>query len=385
MKPRRLKLLNIITGLGTGGAEIMLYRLLGAIDLDVFDVSVVSLTDVGAIGRKIEDRGFPVRALGLEAAAPNPLRALQLAAWIRELSPTVIQTWMHHADLLGGLAAKVSGGVPVAWGIHQGVFDPERTRRRTMWAARTSGRFSNWLPARIVCCSETSRRVHAELGYVDERMRVIPNGFDLDLFRPDPEARRSVRHELELADDALLIGLFGRFHPWKNHHSFVRAAARLAERYPDAHYVMCGDGIDFGNAELAGWIDRTGLRSRFRLLGPRDDIPRLTASLDIASSASLVEAFPLVVGEAMASGVPCVATDVGDSAAMLADTGVTVTSDDPSALAAGWQYVLRLRPVERTALGLRARRRVEENYSLTAITARYEALYWEMAEERKRR
>jgi glycosyltransferase involved in cell wall biosynthesis len=288
---------------------------------------------------------------------------------------------MYHADLLGGLAVRLVGsGIPVVWNIRHSNLDPKGNKRTTIWTAKVCARLSNRLPARIVCCSEASRQVHTALGYAPQKMVVIPNGFDLSAFKPDPAARESVRRELGIAADALLIGLVGRFDPQKDHGNFVAAAALLSAAYPEVHFLLCGDGVNWDNQKLAGWIEEAVLRQRFHLLGRREDMPRLTASLDIASSSSSYgEGFPNVIGEAMACGVPCAVTDVGDSAFIVGYTGLVVLPRDPEALAQAWKRLIDMGPEGRQRLGGAARKRILENFNLPDIIARYEALYREAA------
>lgn len=373
-----MKIFHVITGLNnTGGAQTVLYRLLSRIDRAAFETEVVSLIDIGPIGKRIQALGVSVRALGMRQGVPNPLVVLRLARWLRRDPPDVIQTWMYHADLVGGLAARLAGRIPVAWGIRHSTFDPQTTRRTTIWTAMACARLSRWLPARIVCCAEASRRVHTQLGYAADKMVVIPNGFDLAIFKPDPGARQSVRQELGIPAEAPIIGLTAFFRPQKDHRNFVQAAARLHAYLPESHFLLCGGGITWENPELAGWIEAAGIRHGCHLLGRRDDIPRLTAALDVAStSSSHGEGFPNVIGEAMACEVPCVVTDVGDSAIIVGETGVVVPQRDPQALADGWRrLLLDMSREERLQLGLAARQRIMERYSLGKIVGQYERLY----------
>ena len=206
----------------------------------------------------------------------------------------------------------------------------------------SSAGLSPWLPQRIVFVSQAARTLHAAAGFADQRAIVIPNGFDPTVFRPDADARRSVRHELQLADECPLVGLFGRFHPDKDHENFVRAAARIRAQLPETRFLLCGTNVDDGNAELVDRLEQADLRDVCRLLGPRDDMPRLTASLDVQLSSSATEAMPRVVGEAMACGVPCVVTDVGDSALLVGRTGRVVPPGDDQALAESCLELLRM-------------------------------------------
>lgn len=376
MKDGGPRVFHVITSLVVAGAETVLWRLLSA---DRSSGSrVVGLRDMGAAGERIAALGVPVEALGLRRMADSLRAVAVLARRIRSARADVVQTWMYHADLLGGLAARLAG-VPVAWGIRQTSLDPRGTRRSTLVVARACALLSRIVPRKIVCCSVASLRTHAAAGYAAEKMIVIPNGFDVASFRPDPRARSSVRRELGLAEDAPLVGLVGRFDPQKDHENFVRAAARLHAARPDVHFVLCGDGIDRGNRALAGWIDGGGLAGRFHLLGRRDDVARLDAALDVATSSSWGEGFPNAIGEAMACGVPCVVTDVGDSALLVGDTGRVVSPRDPEALADAWLALLRVGAEERLRLGALARKRIEERFELSSVAARYRRLHEEIA------
>jgi len=371
----KIKLLHLITGLNTGGAEMMLYKLLSHMDREAIEVRVISLMDIGPVGRKIQELGVPVQALGMRRSVPNPLSLLRLVRWIQQAPPHYIQTWMYHADLIGGLAAKLAGGIPVIWGIRHSRIDPQSSKRTTFWIARACALLSRWLPARIVCCSEASRRIHTDLGYAGEMMTVIPNGFDLASFRPDPETRSSVRRELGIPEETPLIGLVGRYNPQKDHYNFICAAACLFTSMPDVHFMLCGEGVTRENPELVKWITAADISARCHLLGRREDIPRLTAAMDIATSSSYSEGFPNVIGEAMACGVPCVVTDAGDSALIVGKTGIVVPPRNPHALADGWGELIKIGPEGRSRLGSAARRRIEELFNLPLIVARYEGLY----------
>jgi glycosyltransferase involved in cell wall biosynthesis len=237
---------------------------------------------------------------------------------------------------------------------------------------------SHWLPARIVCCSESTRKVHTELNFAAKKMLVIPNGSDLTAFKRNPEARLSVRKELGVREGTPLIGLVARFDPLKDHYTFVRAAALLRARLPNANFVLCGEGITWENPELARWIEAARIRDRCHLLGLRRDMPRLTAALDIASSSSSREAWPLAVGEAMACEVPCVVTDVGDSALILGGTGRVVLPEKPEAMADAWYELLTMSRYKRRQLGIAARQRVEKHFDLPSVVAQYESLYAEL-------
>jgi glycosyltransferase involved in cell wall biosynthesis len=373
------RIVHVITGLPVGGSQMMLSKLLSAMDRESWEPEVISLRDVGEMGERIRSMGIVVRALGMRESLGDVAALPKLIGWLRDRSPHLVQTWLYHADLIGGLAAWWAGA-PVIWGIRQSDLAPQDTKRSTMWIARICARLSYRIPRRIVCCSEAARRFHTAMGYAGEKMVVIPNGFDLRSFHPDPEARESVRRELGLPATAPLIGLVARFDTEKDHRTFVQAAARLHAVMPDVHFLLCGEGVDPGNPLLMQCVASAGIQSRVHLLGPRMDIPRLTASLDIATSSSYGEGFPNVVGEAMGCCVPCVVTDVGESAALVGDAGRVVPARDPMALADAWRALLEAEPATREQLGAAARRRVTKHFEIAVVTARYVELYDEVSE-----
>jgi glycosyltransferase involved in cell wall biosynthesis len=377
-----LQVTHIITGLATGGAEMMLYKLLSALDSAEFSSHVISLTDEGPLAERIRGLGVPVAALGMCPGRPSPLHVLRLARLLRQHKPDVVQTWMYHADLLGGLAARFAGRLPVVWNIRNSTLDPKTSKRTTRWTVQACAHLSHRWPSRIVSCSETARKVHVGLGYEPSKMQIIPNGFDLSSFRLDAAARQRLRQELGLPNETPLVGAVGRFDPQKDYPTLIAAAHRLHVDRPDVHYVLCGDRLTSQNPQLQEWIASSELQDRFHLLGRRADMPAVTAALDLATSSSAYgEAFSNVVGEAMACGVPCVVTDVGDSAYLVAETGKVVPPRDPASLAEAWLALLSLPAQERAALGKAARQRIQDHFSLPAVAAQYAALYRELAAE----
>lgn len=372
-----MRVAHIITGLSTGGAELMLLRLVERLRGD-FEQTVVSLTDFGPVGDKLAALGVSVFALGMSPTSLNPWAMLRLVRAIQAFRPDVVQTWLYHADLVGGVAARLAGVRAVVWNIRNNDLSVNRTSLRTRVVVKTCGLLSRYVPSRIVYCSQAAMQTHHALGYTADRSVFMPNGFDLNRFKPDTRAYSDVRQELGLTDDALLIGLIARFDPQKDHALFFEAAGRLHSCRPNVHFLLAGRGIDAANVQLIQWAQAAGVADVTHLLGERADVPRLTAALDIASSSSWGEAFPNVLGEAMACGVPCVATDAGDAALIVGGTGLIVPRGNAAALAQAWDEMLALSHDERQALGAQARARVSEFFELGAISRRYAALYREV-------
>jgi glycosyltransferase involved in cell wall biosynthesis len=340
--------------------------------------------ELGPMSKTFQTLGVPLRSLGMRPGRPNPVSILRLAKWLREERPDVISTWLYHADLIGGLAAKLAGGIPVVWGVRHGDLSCEGNKWLTLQTVKACARMSHWLPTRIIFNSDASRRTHVTAGYCIDKMIVIHNGYDLAMFKPDPAARESVRKELEIPEEAPLIGLVGRFDILKDHHNFVQAAGLLHRARPDVHFLLCGDDVTWTNPQLVRWIQEAGIAGRCRLLGRLADIPRLTAAFDIATSSSFGESFANVVAEAMSCGVPCVVTDVGDSALIVGQTGRVVPPKNAMALSLAWRDLLELGQDGRTQLGIAARRRIQEQFNLRDTVTRYENLYQDLADMQTR-
>ncbi len=369
-----MKVLHVITGLGTGGAEMMLLKLLGGSQSKDFQHAVISLLSGGAVRDKIEALGVPVETVGLSGSLPGPWAFQRLLGPSRNFRPDVVQGWMYHGNLAATLAAVCNGRqIPVVWGIRQGLHDIHLEKPLTAWLIRLGAALSR-APCRVLYNARASALQHESIGYNPDKTMIIPNGFDCDVFRPVPHAKGQLRADLGLAAETPLIGLIARFHPMKDHPTFLAAAARVLKAGYSAHFVLAGPGICESNlsSEIAG---HPGLRERVHLLGERTDTPFLNSAFDVACTSSSNEGFPNVVGEAMACGTPCVVTDVGDSAWVVGDSGKIVPPKDPNALAEACTGILDLPPSSREQLGVRARKRIVEEFSLGSIVRQYESLY----------
>jgi glycosyltransferase involved in cell wall biosynthesis len=375
-----IKMVHVINSFEFGGAEAMLCNLLGRCDRERFEPSVAALIDDLTVAGPVLDAGIPLVTMGMSPGVPDPRGLARLAAHLRRERPDVVHTWMDHSNLIGGLASRLAAPrTPVVWGVHHSDHVPGLAKRSTLLTVSACARLSRRLPSRVVCCSEHARTLYCRRGFDARKMEVIPNGFDADAFRPDPAARLGVRRELGLDPDCPLVGLVARYDPVKDHATFLRAAAVLRRRLPGVRFLLCGDKVVPGNPALASLVADLGLGGACHLLGPRRDVARVHAALDVATSSSVSEAFPLAVGEAMACGVPCVATDVGDSALIVGPAGRVVRPRDPESMAEAWYDLLALGHGERRRLGLAARRRVVELFDIAAVTHRYEDLYTRLA------
>jgi glycosyltransferase involved in cell wall biosynthesis len=377
MEKHALRVLHVITGLDTGGAEMMLLKLLSAARGDGIEPAVISLTGLGGmIGEHLAALGVEVETVGLTRSSASVARLPRLLSSARRFRPHLVHGWMYHGNLAASaIGALASHRIPILWSIRQTLYRLSDERRSTRAAIRLGAALSR-LPSSILYNSALSAEQHEAIGYDRGKRAVIPNGFDCNQFRPSAKARLDVRAEFGLPADSRLIGLVARYHPMKGHEIFLRAARLLSRDRPELRFLLAGREATKDNPALAALIEELRLGERVILLGERSDMPRLTAALDIACSSSIrSEGFSNAIGEAMSCGIPCVATDIGESREIIGETGALVPAGDPMALAQAIGRVLAESDDERRARGAAARARVERKYSLPEIARRYHELY----------
>ena len=376
----KIKILFVTTGLETGGAEVMLYNLLSKINRDLFEPTVISMMDRGIYGELIEQLDIPVHCVGMTAGKFNPSAAFNIVKSIEQIKPDIIQGWMYHANLavqfFKFLATKK---IPILWSIHHSLHDLPSEKPLTQAIIRF-GSWSSKFVSKVVFVSEKSQAQHHNIGYSKANSCVIPNGFNLAEFYSSAEVRAKFRQELGVSETTFLIGSIARYHPMKDHANFLRAASILLAEYPETKFVMLGSNVDWENQTLTELIDKLGIANSVYLLGRRGDIPQITPALDLVTSSSAYgEAFPLIIGESMSCQVPCVVTDIGDSAWIVGDTGKVIPPKNPTALAKAWQEMISMDRSHREGLGELARNRIVNNFSLTSVVSRYEQLYQSLA------
>ena len=306
------KVLHVIIGLNVGGAELMLKRLvLHSQADDKFKHEVISLTDLGVIGHDLKTQGIPVHTLGMTSALSIIKIFFRLKALLTQLKPDVVQTWMYHADFVGGLAAKSVGIEKIIWGIRTTDVSVGRSKL-TMALRKICALLSYYVPTKIVCAAEAARVVHEKVGYDPKKMIVIPNGFELDKLQATEQKRIVLRKELGILDDEVVIGSVGRFNPIKNQRLFVEVAALLSKVNPKLKFMLVGRDNTTDNKELMEWIENYNLTDKFLLLGQRSDVPICLKSMDIFCLHSKTEGFPNVLAEAIILEKYVLSTNVGD-------------------------------------------------------------------------
>lgn len=339
------------------------------------DQRVINLGKPGVVGARLSQAGVPVESLGMALTAHSVLQLYRLSRKLRTGSEkTIVQTWLWHADLIGGLCARLAGNRRVVWNLRNSMPGHLATKRASRAVARVCGLLSGWVPAKIICNSSAALRTHVAMGYDAKKFIVIPNGFDLLRFASCSNTRSNTRASWGAGENDILIGMVARVDPLKDHATFIRAAALVAASNPRTRFVLVGDGVA-SEREIHDLLAQTGLESRFILNERRDDIHSVMCALDVFCLASRSEGFPNVLGEAMACSTPAVATNVGDVREILHDDGLVAELGNPESLARCINGVLGLGEVGRRALGLRQRAEMEARFDIARIWSTYLDVY----------
>lgn len=369
-----MKIVHIIIGLNMNGAELMLKRLvLNSQQNEEFQHSVVSLTDIGVIGIELKNKGIPIYTLDMTSILSISRTFMRLRSLLKDIRPDVVQTWMYHADFLGGLAAKSVGVKNIIWGIRTTDVS-QGASKLTVHLSKLCAKLSYYIPDTIVCAAHISKDYHVGIGYDESKMIVIPNGFDLEALTATDEDGLVIRQQNNLSADDIVIGSIGRFNPVKNQKLFVEVASLLVKKYPELKFMMVGTGNTVENKVLMDWIDSYGLRSNFRLLGQREDVPKCLKAINIFCLHSKTEGFPNVVGEAVLSGVTCAAVNVGDVRVLL-DGGSIAQSNDRfglSSLISAYLSDSNYKLLEKSKSN---RNNIVDNYSISMISRKFHYIY----------
>lgn len=365
------KITHIITGLSNGGAEAVLYRLVT--NDPVNQHLVVSLMDMGKYGPMLVEQGIEVVCLNMPQGRLTITGLIKLWKTLRQHKSSVVQTWMYHADLVGGVIAKLAGIKQINWNIRHTDLVLGESSKTTILVAKLCAKLSNFIPSKIVCCAQRSAEVHAVLGYNQSKMVVIGNGYELAKYAPNTELANQLISELSLGGFPVL-GMVGRFDTLKNHENLLQALGTLKNKGYEFICLLIGPNMDSNNQELGQWITDNNLSENLILLSQRQDIPAIMNALDVHLLSSVSEAFPNVLAEAMACGTPCVTTNVGDAAVIVNSTGWVVPPKNPTALAEGIEEALlemQNHPQAWQERKHNCRKYIEENFSIETMIYKY--------------
>lgn len=359
-----LEVWHVIGSLDVGGAERFLVELTSGLKTEKITQKVVALKQGGRLTPILRKNSIEVIEVGFQVRS-----IWKLLLQLRRNRNIIIQTWLYHSDLFASLLIRCFADNPILWGVHNGTVARERFNWKTWYTMKTCARISGWLPTKIVCCATKSSELHIGLGYHREKFVVINNGIDCDKF----SGRAS--HNLPKGEGECWIGMGARLDPVKRYDLFFRVASEVVKISPNVRFVAFGRGVEEKASSIISWKNEYQLEDKVLCLGEIDDVPSILGMLDVYLSTSDVEAFPLAIAEAMAVGLPCVVTDVGDTVKLLGDGGSAVPAGDPDMMVSYLLRFVKMKPAERTAVGLRGKARIRSEYSLDKTAQAYANLY----------
>lgn len=372
------RVVHIISDLALGGSEMMLYKLLAHTDRRQFEPIVITLNIKDDLKERISAHGIPVYTFTMQAGFVASWQLLPLAWLLLKLKPDIIQGWMYLGNIVATLTNSLLGNrYPVVWNIRHSIPDQTqlsyRLRKLLQWGARLSTK-----PVQIIYDTKTHASQHQALGYCANHTKVIPNGFDTYLFRPNTYTRRLVRQELVIPKGSIVIGMIANYNSTSNHALFIQAATELHKHYKNykqVHFILVGREVTQNNLELATLKAQSGLPKQIHLLGERRDIPALLNAMDIFTLTTQDQGFPHTLGEAMACGLPCVMAKVDEANRLVSEDVYLLEHFAPSNLAALWDQWLKTDESTLKALGQRAIQCIKSNYTISQVTTQFQTCY----------
>lgn len=333
--------------------------------------TVISLKPLGKLSNKIMDKmsGIDVISLNMNSILSFPVVVYKLVKILKLIRPNGVYTWMYHSDLIGGMAAYISGITNIYWGIRCTEI-PQSSVSMTGFIIKICALLSYYIPKKIICCADSAKQTHIALGYCEEKMTVIPNGYDLKLFNPSDALKLKVKNDLGLNEHVRIVGFVGRFDELKDAPNFIRAAAIVSQSISRICFIMIGRGIDEYNQKLVSLISDLELEDKVILFGERQPHD-FYAAMDCFCLSSKSEGFPNVVAEAMAMRTPCVVTNVGDAAIIVSGHGRVVPPQNSKALAKALIDTLMVSKEKLDAMGNDARTSIESRYDIKVVAKKY--------------
>lgn len=374
----KTRVLFLSRSLERGGAERQLAALASGLDSRQFEVRILTFYPGGPIWDELQPSPIPPESLNKRGRWEVAGFTRRLIAYLHDWPPDIVHCYLVEPSVFGLIAARIAGRGRVVWGIRASNMDHRHYDRVSAATFRTAAALSRWTDA-IIANSHAGRAFHLSQGYRSPRFEVIENGIDVDVFRPDADARCSLRRQWEIGDDETLIGVAARLDPMKGHEVLLRSLPLLTARVPGARVVFVGGGEESFVARLHSIADQLRLTERLIWAGELAGMASIYPAFDVLCSPSVFgEGFSNSIGEAMACAVPCVVTDVGDSAAIVGDAGMAVPPADECALASALATFALMTGEDRAATGRRARHSIERRFPLSMMIDRTAVLYHEL-------
>jgi glycosyltransferase involved in cell wall biosynthesis len=372
MQDKKL-VIHVITGLGMGGAEANLYKL--ACFSKNYNHQVISLSGMGYYGPLLEAQGINVIALNLKPNLKSIFSLLKLFKILRKNVNAIIQTWMYHADFIVSVASLIIGNRKIFWGLRNTALALNQLSWTTRIVIYLNAKLSYFVPKKIISCSMSSSEGHAQIGYDFNKFINIPNGYDIKFWKPSSEIKVKLRAEFSFRDEQCCLIMVARWDPLKDHLNLLKALSVLKLKgRNDWKCFLIGPGISRENAILNNYLLKYDLHNNVNLFGPQSNLQKLLNVGDIFVLSSKGEGFPNVIAEAMLLGIPCVATDVGESRSIIGDTGKLVPPQNSEKLALEIEGLMNEmgNKVSWNERCLSARERIVANFDINNMFSQFE-------------
>jgi glycosyltransferase involved in cell wall biosynthesis len=365
--------LLVIDSLEVGGAESFLYNLINEMK-ESYNFKIITLKNLGEIGEKLKEEGYQVECVNISSISNLFKGLIALKHSIHSFNPDIVHTWMYFSNFFGGIIASMLGIKKIIWSIHAFNLSKGMLKQRTRFLIKVSILLAKIIPSKIIYCSEASLNIHEEIGFPSKKSILINNGINLDPFMHGPRNKNPLI-KLKIPVDRITITLVARYDVQKNHLGFIEALGHLKQEYNSFSALFIGKGCDKSNHELVNKIERESVINNVFLLGQRSDISDILANTDIFVMPSLGEAFPISLCEAMASAVPCIATNVGDVEYILGNNKYILDSWDAKNFSKLILEMCIISQESRKKIGLKLQKRVEEKFSIKKIAELYDKQY----------
>tara|TARA_Y100001968_G_C19454442_1_gene771576 strand:- start:17550 stop:18683 length:1134 start_codon:yes stop_codon:yes gene_type:complete len=372
---KNLRIIHIITSLEANGAQLMMLRLIEQLKRQGFSIKVISLTSKVPLLERFESIGIKVSVIDFSRF--NIFYNLYLLLIeISNFKPSIVQTWMYHADLLGGFISKILGIKKIFWNIRHSDIDHKGMKITTIVISRICAFTSYFIPDKIISNSYRAIQIHKSIGYCDNKFIYIPNGFAYNKSGNSNNKYLDLRSSLYLSKSDIIVGSLARYHNQKDYPNLLKSAREVLDYRRDIHFVLCGNNVNYSNIQLTELINKLKINKNIHLLDYQKDIQNILTQLDLlVSSSSYGEGFPNVIGEAMLMGTPCISTDVGDSRLIIRDDRFIVPPSNSKLLSQAILNFISLSSTEKIDIGIRGNKIIIDNYSLKSVLLKYLHVY----------
>jgi len=369
-----LKVLHIITSLGDGGAENTLYKICKHDSVN--EHIIISLKRADKYSLLLKKIGIKVYHLNMKFY--SILNFFYLIKLLRFLKPNIVQTWLVHGDLIGGVAAKLSGFHNIVWNIRYSNLEIKKTNLVNLLLIKLLAKLSFYIPKLIIVVSTSTKRNCKDLGYHEKKLFLIPNGYDLSILKPSKNKRLYFRKRFKIKKKTPIIGNVARYDPMKDHANLLMALSLIQKQDIDFFCILVGSNVDKKNMKLVNLIKRLKLSNYVKLLGSHNNIVEVMNEIDVyAQSSSYGEGFPNVVAEAMACKTPCIVTNVGDAAFIVGKTGWVVPKNNSLKLSKAiiQSIFLKMKTKNWQQRCNQARLRIAQNFDIDKMIESYNKLW----------